>query len=132
MRQILLLISAILTGWVFASFLAWLGWSKQIEGRAFRCNDDTYPFVWFRTHLETHRRAGDTLCPGWTWERIRSVQRLYEAAYYPLCLFAATLGYLALSKLTSKSIAEPGAAPNGGPATLPRNSGAPEGPPSVS
>jgi hypothetical protein len=132
MRQILLLILALLTGWFFVSLLAWLGWSTQIEGRAFRCNDDTYPFVWFRTDLDTHRQAGDTLASGWSWEKIRRVQRLYEAAYYPLSLLAAALGYLGLRKLTSKSIAEPSAPPNGGPVVPFGNSGAAEGPPSVS
>jgi hypothetical protein len=132
MRCLLLVVAAVAMGWLFASFVCWLGWSTQVEGRAFRCNDDTYPFVWFTTDLDAHRQAGDTLASGWTWERIRRVQRYYVAAFYTLWFFAMPLAYLALFRFTSKSPAEPGAPPNGGPATRLGSSGVWEGPPSVS
>ena len=116
-HQILLVVAAVLMGWLTAAALLWLGWSTQIEGRAFRCNDDTYPFVWFSTDLNAHQSAGDAIGAGWTWEKIRRVQRLYQAAYYPLWLLVTALAYLGLSKLTAKSVAGPGHSPNGGSAT---------------
>jgi hypothetical protein len=113
------LLIALLVGWLWASFLTWLGWSTQIEGKAFRCNDDMFPFVSFRTDIGEHFRAGDTLGAGWTWDKIRSVQHLYEQGFYCSWFLGGLVTYLFLKSRTSKSGTEQNAAPNAGSAHAP-------------
>ena len=96
-------VAGLMVGCGLALFLTWLGWTTQIEGRAFRCNDDTYPFVWFHENLEVHRQAGDVLGAGWTWERIQAVQHLYVDAFYFIWLLGGVLIYLLLRKGEAKS-----------------------------
>ena len=132
MRQIAIFIMALLTGWLLAVCLTWLGWCIQIEGKAFHCTDETFPIVWWGESVDGHRQAGDTLGLGWSWEKIHRAQELYRAAYYVLWLSGAAGTYLFFKKRKAQSRAELGASPNGGPATSPDNSGAREGPPSVS
>ena len=92
------LVVGLIVGWVLALFLTWLGWTAQIEGRAFQCNDNSYPFVWFNESLEVHRQAGDVLGAGWTWERIQAVQHLYVGAFYIVWLLGGVLAYLLMRR----------------------------------
>jgi hypothetical protein len=97
-------VGGIAAGLLLALFLTWLGWTTQIEGRAFRCTDDTYPFVWFRENLEVHRQAGDVLGAGWTWERIQAVQDLYVDAFYFIWLLGGVSTYLLIRKGASNKL----------------------------
>ena len=92
------LVGGLVVGLLLALFLTWLGWITQIEGKAFQCTDDTYPFVWFGENLEVHRQAGDVLGAGWTWEKIKAVQHLYVDAFYFIWLLGGVLTYLLMRK----------------------------------
>jgi hypothetical protein len=69
---------------VVAAIVVWLGWLVQIEGRAFQCNDSTGPVAWPSGDMSLHRQAGDTMSPGWTWEKIEWVGRSYQTAFFLL------------------------------------------------
>jgi hypothetical protein len=98
------LVGGLVVGWLLALFLTWLGWTTQIEGTAFRCTDDTYPFVWFNESLDLHRQAGDVLGAGWTWERIQAVQNLYVGAFYLIWLLGGVLAYLLMRRSESNKL----------------------------
>jgi len=123
MRELTFFVFALFAGWLLAVFLTWLGWSTQIEGRAFLCTDDTYPIVWWGEDLDTHRRAGDTLGAGWSWEKIRRAQGLYRAIYYLLWLTGVAGTYWLVIRKKTKLGAE-SAAPSGGLAGRSGNRGA--------
>jgi hypothetical protein len=92
-RQPAVFFIALLTSSLWASFLTSIVWTAHIEGKAFSCNDETFPFAWFNTNLDTHQQSGDTLGVGWTWEKIRSIQQSYERAYYALWALGTALAF---------------------------------------
>lgn len=73
---------------VASAVLTVLAWNVLAERRAIQCTDAAIGTYW--ESLETHRRAGDLVNPGWTWERLASVQRVYKVGFYGVWgLFAA-------------------------------------------
>jgi hypothetical protein len=98
------LIGGLVLGLSPALFLTWLGWTTQIEGRAFQCTDNTYPLVWFGENLEVHRQAGDILGAGWTWERIQAVQNVYVGAFFFIWLLGGVLTYLLIRRSEAKKL----------------------------
>ena len=77
-------------GFVGATLLTLIGWRIQIEGRAFQCND-WVPLATFTTDMTGHRQAGDTLSPGWAWEDIERVGRVYQIVFWLLWVIVAGL-----------------------------------------
>jgi len=89
-RSIVILVSA-LGALAIASVAVWLGWLLQIEGRAYQCDDTVWPVAWFSTDMTSHRQAGDTLSPSWTWEEIEGIGRAYRAAFILMWVGIAAL-----------------------------------------
>ena len=89
-RMITIVVSAI-GGLIFATVVVWAGWNTQIERRAYQCNDDIWPCAWITTDMSDHRDAGDTLSPGWTWEKIEDVGRMYRIGFFVLWAGATAL-----------------------------------------
>lgn len=82
----------LIAGLFLASFVTLIPWNIQIEHRAFRCTDDM-GFGTFFCDMYTHRGAGDTISPGWTWEELELVREAYETAFFAIWLSLPT-GYL--------------------------------------
>ena len=70
-------IIALFAAWMSVAAAVSLGftmssWGAHIEGKAFHCTDGDFPFFW--DDMDTHKGAGDTLSPGWTWEMLKIVR----------------------------------------------------------
>ena len=83
MKRIIVIAVSIVGGITFAWCMTCLLWNIQIEGRAFQC-DDWIPFANFETDMSNHREAADTLSPGWTWEKIEGIGRMYRVGFFVL------------------------------------------------
>lgn len=90
MRLMMVIVISIGIGFVGATLLTLIGWRIQIEGRAFQCND-WVPLATFTTDITGHRQAGDTLSPGWAWEDIERVGRVYQIVFWLLWAVVAGL-----------------------------------------
>ena len=84
MKRIIVILVSAIGGLILSTFVVWAGWNGQIECKAYQCNDDIWPFAWYSTDMSYHRDAGDTLSPGWTWEKIEGVGRMYHAGFFIL------------------------------------------------
>ena len=75
----------VLATWSLLAAFVWIGvgsvvWSVQIEGRALHCNDGPTVIAGFLTPVADHKRAGDVLADGWTWEGVEVIRRRYLAS----------------------------------------------------
>lgn len=76
-------------------FLTEFVWNGEIENRAFHCTDDV-GFGVFWQDISEHEQAGDTVAPGWTWDKLRYARVIYAAAFFLIwgafvaCYFVAT------------------------------------------
>lgn len=68
--------------------VTWLAYELFVPERAFHCNDGGVPSA-FWTSADTHRTAGDRILPGWTWEKLRLVNNIYEFAFFGLWMGGA-------------------------------------------
>ena len=98
MKRVMMILASAVGGLLVATAAVWLGWLVQIEGRAFQCNDSVGPVAWPSTDMSLHRQAGDTLSPGWTWEKIERVGRGYQVAFFLLWVGGTALISAAWSK----------------------------------
>jgi hypothetical protein len=92
---------AALGGLLFSTVITWAVWDSQIEGRAFQCNDGPGPGA-FWVNMDTHRGAGDTISPGWTWEKLKAVQIDYEIAFYSLWALTSIGSFLAVLEISKR------------------------------
>jgi hypothetical protein len=67
-------------GLVVSFVIFTVAWNIHIEHRAYKCTDDV-GFGFFCENMNTHKGAGDTPLPGWTWGKIKAVQASYEAGF---------------------------------------------------
>ena len=81
-----LVVVATLACLVLSLFITWFAWEIQIDGTAFRCNDDGLSIAFWQS-ANTHEAAGDKIMPGWTWQKVSFVNGIYE-----LCFFALWIG----------------------------------------
>ncbi len=73
-------------GWsLFSLFVTLVPWNIQIEHRAFQCTDDV-GFGSFFEDMDTHKGAGDTVSPSWTWEQLKVATAAYEMAFFAIWL----------------------------------------------
>ena len=77
---------------VFAAVFTWFVWEVMIGDRAFRCNDGGLSIA-FWTSADTHKSAGDTIVPGWTWDKVRTVNGIFKLAFYALWLGGSMVGF---------------------------------------
>lgn len=82
-RALLLLASLAIAGLIAALAVTMVAWGLLIENRAFHCTDDC-GFGEFFLDIETHRQAGDTLFPAWSWTRLKIVRSLYLIAFFTI------------------------------------------------
>ena len=87
--KVLPFVVSTMAGFMVSFPIFMLLWNIQIEHRAYRCTDDV-GFGFFCESMDTHRGAGDTVLPGWTWQKIEVTQALYEAGFLVLLLSIAT------------------------------------------
>jgi TRAP-type C4-dicarboxylate transport system permease small subunit len=92
LTTIVLVIIASLACLVAALFITWLVWEMQITERAFHCTDDGLSIA-FWTSAETHEAAGDKILPGWTWEKLKAVNRIYEFAFFTLWIGGSVVAF---------------------------------------
>ena len=77
---------------VVSLVLTWFVWEAMIYDRAFHCNDDGLSIA-FWTSADTHKAAGDTIAPGWTWDNVRTVNGIFKIAFYTLWLGGSVIGF---------------------------------------
>lgn len=78
---------------LFASLvITWLTWECLVPGRAFQCRDDGFDSG-FWVSAETHRSAGDSILPGWTWENVQRVNGDYKLAFVAIWLSASFVSF---------------------------------------
>src|SRR4051812_17388785 len=94
---------AALGGLVFSIIITVAVWNIQIEGKAFQCNDGPGLGA-FWINMVTHRGAGDTVSPGWTWDKLQAVRIDYEIAFYLIWFLCSSGAYLVFVQ-TSKRVA---------------------------
>ena len=76
------------------SFIStWFVWETQISERAFHCTEEGCLSIGFWENPETHQAAGDQIMPGWTWEKLAVVRRLYQAAFFILSLVGTVAAF---------------------------------------
>jgi hypothetical protein len=93
--RILVLAISTFAGLVVSLGVTMTAWS-HFEDRAFHCTDRMSVFFW--DSIETHRGAGDTVLPGWTWAQIKSTQKKYEIGFGALWVLIAAAPALALRR----------------------------------
>ena len=79
-----LFLVCVLGGAMLSTVVTWIAWDIQIEPRAFQCTDDIAPFNNYWTDMDTHESAGDTVSPGWTWEKLKVVRIIYITVFFLL------------------------------------------------
>lgn len=67
-------------------------YEERVHEKAFHCTDDCGFDIF--TSMTSHRAAGDTLYPGWTWAKIESVRLVYQGVFYILWLGGNTVIFL--------------------------------------
>jgi hypothetical protein len=91
---IALFVMTALGGLVLSAVVTWFAWQVLISDRAFHCTDDNVSGFW--VSMDSHRGAGDSLSPGWTWEKLVRVRTAYEAAFVTLWLTSSSVAYWAV------------------------------------
>lgn len=85
MKGLLLLLAFVgcaVVGAVLSTVITVVFWNLQIDHRAFHCTDSMWPLADYWTDIDSHASAGDTVSPGWTWEKIKIVRIIYIVAFY--------------------------------------------------
>ena len=65
-------------------------WNLQIEGRAFHCTDDMGLGDFFMG-IDNHRKAGDVLLPGWSWDGVELIRWIYLGVFFLIGLLPVAL-----------------------------------------
>jgi hypothetical protein len=65
--------------------VTWFVWEATIYERAFHCTDDGLDIAFWMS-ADTHESAGDIIQPGWTWDEVRTVNRMFMISFYALGL----------------------------------------------
>lgn len=78
-------------GLVLSLVVTWFAWQVLITDKAFHCTDDNVSGFWLS--IETHRGAGDTISPGWTWEKLERVRTEYEVAFFALWFVSSSVAF---------------------------------------
>jgi hypothetical protein len=100
-QQVAFGLIAVFGGLVFSTIITLAVWNIQIEGRAFQCNDGPGLGA-FWADVDTHRGAGDTISPGWTWEKLKIVRIDYEIAFYSLWSLTSIGAFLAVLQISKR------------------------------
>jgi hypothetical protein len=90
----------VVSAWVsliLSSLIFTVAWNIRIEGRSFHCTDDV-GFCFFWQDLHVHEAAGDTVSPGWTWEKIGKVKLTYEVAFLAMWAVSGILLFVGLRR----------------------------------
>ena len=104
-RSILLIAASLLLAAIVAGFVTMVTWSACIEGRAFQCWDIGFGSFW--QDIDDHFRSGDTISPGWTWERLKAVRFHYLEAFWLLWGLISFVLFWNLQKLWPNKSPEP-------------------------
>src|SRR5450631_4037457 len=67
-------------------------WGAHIEGKAFHCTEEGFDMYW--TDIDSHRGAGDTLAPGWTWEKLKVVRLHYIEVFWLIWAVISVIPFL--------------------------------------
>ena len=87
-------------GAIVSTVATYAVWNTAVEPRAFRCVDDIGIFDGYWCAMGDHQAAGDTLFPGWTWEKLKIVRIVFITAFYLLWAGGAlTLFRIAVRKM---------------------------------
>src|ERR1017187_4961871 len=95
-----LFVMTTLGGLVLSLAVTWFAWQGLITDKAFHCNDDNISGFW--VSIATHRGAGDTISPGWTWEKLERVRTGYEVAFLALWLVSGSVAFRAIVRVTER------------------------------
>ena len=79
-RFIVLLAVSVLLGAIVSGIVTMVAWGDRIEDKAFHCWDIGFGSYW--TPIESHESANDTIFPGWTWEKLKTVRLHYIEAFW--------------------------------------------------
>lgn len=90
--SVVLLWPTTLLSLVASLVITWLAWECVVPGRAFQCRDDGFD-IGFWMCAETHRSAGDTILPGWTWEKVQRVNGEYGLAFVVIWLVSSFVSF---------------------------------------
>jgi hypothetical protein len=77
-------------GLLLSLFVTLIAWNIQIESLGFHCTDDV-GFATFFVDMDTHKEAGDTLSPGWTWDELEIARTVYMVAFFFIWFVSASL-----------------------------------------
>lgn len=92
-----LFIAALFAGWMLCAAIVSLvvtggSWGMRIEDWAYHCNDIGFGFYW--TDMDAHKSAGDTIYPGWTWEKLKAVRLHYIEAFWLILGLLSAIPFL--------------------------------------
>jgi hypothetical protein len=93
-----------LVGLALSYVVTMVAWNF-IEPLMFRCWDDV-PFILIAESIDTHRLAGDKLCPGWTWEEAKMVKLIYWVSFLSLWFAIAAAPRWLRRNATRESLGE--------------------------
>jgi hypothetical protein len=82
-------------GLLFSLFVTMVAWNIQIEHHALQCID--IGFGSFFVNMDTHQAAGDSVSPGWTWEKLRVARTAYEVAFFSIWFASAGVPIMLIS-----------------------------------
>jgi hypothetical protein len=80
-------------GLVLSTVATYAAWNIAIEPAAFRCVDDLGFLDSYWCNMDEHRAAGDTVSPGWTWEKLKVVRIVFIAAFYAIWAASALIPF---------------------------------------
>ena len=85
--KIALSFGCILLGFALAAIITTVAWNDRIEDKAYHCVDMGFLGPW--DDMDTHKKGGDILLPGWTWEQLKLARSHYIEAFWTLWLVMA-------------------------------------------
>ena len=89
---ILLFIGSASISLVVSLVVTWFVWEVLIHERAFHCYDGGLSIA-FWTSAATHESAGDSIMPGWTWQKLDTVNGIFMFAFYALWFIGSVIGF---------------------------------------
>jgi hypothetical protein len=103
---IVLVVAATLGCLVVSLFITWCAWEIQLGGSAFHCTDDGLSIAFWES-ASTHETAGDKIIPGWTWQKVRIANAIYELCFFALWIGGSIVTFRAIGSITKDDVIEP-------------------------
>ncbi len=84
LRMFGIFVTCALFGAIASTVITVSAWNVTVESKGFQCTDSMGPLSTYWGDMDTHARWGDTLSPGWTWEKLKVARTICIIAFFSL------------------------------------------------